>query len=469
MGKKSKRSRNKSGNSNAPTKPPALRTPVEETKDNLQFEDPFIDEAIVEEEEDIVEEQTNVEEKEQGIQVWNPYSTNTAVKLEMDESAYLMHHALSVEWPSLSFDFIRDSLGEARTRFPHILYCVAGTQAPSHNKIQLLKLSDLDKIRHETEDDVLGEEYDKPDDDSSSSSDEESVDLDPILESFEYSHSGGSNRVRVQPHSTIVSSWSDDGNVYLYDVEPLMNQCSGSSNTSTTNTKQPFFTYSGHSNEGFAMDWSHVDKQHLATGDVDGNIHIWQQTNTHEYSVTPMYESEHSVEDLQWSPTESTVLAACTCQGFVNIYDTRAPHRSMISNRLSSVDINVMSWNSLVGNLLSTGDDNGVVSVWDLRNFQKSKPLARFTSHQTPITSLEWHPTDESMLAVTDDVGAYVYDLSVEEEYATSGESEGIPPQLLFCHKGSELFKEVHWHPQISSCLMTTALSGFSVFIPSNL
>ena len=122
-----------------------------------------------------------------------------------------------------------------------------------------------------------------------------------------------------------------------------------------------------------------------------------------------------------------------------------------------------------MGNLLSTGDDDGVVSVWDLRNFQKSKPLARFTSHQTPITSLEWHPTDESMLAVTDDVGAYVYDLSVEEEYTTLGESEDIPPQLLFCHKGSELFKEVHWHPQISSCLMTTALSGFSVFIPSNL
>jgi ribosome assembly protein RRB1 len=36
-------------------------------------------------------------------------------------------------------------------------------------------------------------------------------------------------------------------------------------------------------------------------------------------------------------------------------------------------------------------------------------------------------------------------------------------------HCGSEQFKEVHWHPQISSLLMTTALSGYSVFVPSNL
>jgi ribosome assembly protein RRB1 len=75
-------------------------------------------------------------------------------------------------------------------------------------------------------------------------------------------------------------------------------------------------------------------------------------------------------------------------------------------------------------------------------------------------------------LATSDDVGTYVYDLSVEEDvetmHGTDGQSD-VPPQLLFVHCGSEQFKEVHWHPQISSCLMTTALTGFSIFIPSNL
>lgn len=98
-------------------------------------------------------------------------------------------------------------------------------------------------------------------------------------------------------------------------------------------------------------------------------------------------------------------------------------------------------------------------------------PLARFTPHKSPLNSVEWHPTDESMLAVTDDAGAYIYDLSVEEDETTTSKSPSldVPPQLLFVHSGSEQFKEIHWHPQISSCLMTTALSGYSVFIPSNL
>ena len=104
-------------------------------------------------------------------------------------------------------------------------------------------------------------------------------------------------------------------------------------------------------------------------------------------------------------------------------------------------------------------------------------PLARFTAHRNPITGLEWHPTDESMLAVSDEAGAYIYDLSIEEdEPQDGGAGEGagggdgeLPPQLLFVHCGSESVKEVHWHPQVASMVMTTALSGFSLFIPSNL
>jgi ribosome assembly protein RRB1 len=113
-----------------------------------------------------------------------------------------------------------------------------------------------------------------------------------------------------------------------------------------------------------------------------------------------------------------------------------------------------------------------VFSVWDLRNFQSqaSKPLARFKCHKKPITSLEWHPTDESMILVTDDDATYIYDLSIEEDDAETKEGlEGIPPQLLFIHCGSEQTKEAHWHPQITSCVMTTALSGIDAFIPSNL
>ena len=37
-------------------------------------------------------------------------------ELEVDNSTYEMLHRLTVEWPILSFDFVRDSLGQQRTK-----------------------------------------------------------------------------------------------------------------------------------------------------------------------------------------------------------------------------------------------------------------------------------------------------------------------------------------------------------------
>lgn len=78
------------------------------------------------------------------------------------------------------------------------------------------------------------------------------------------------------------------------------------------------------------------------------------------------------------------------------------------------------------------------------------------------------------MIVVSDEDATYIYDLSIEEDEEEGGKVDaegydGIPPQLLFVHCGSQSTKEAHWHPQISSLIMTTALSGYSAFIPSNL
>ncbi|GKY97180.1 hypothetical protein MPSEU_000676400 [Mayamaea pseudoterrestris] len=504
MGKKTKRNRPaKADNNDSKSKSPlapALREAKEETKDNLRFEDPF-PEIVAEDEDDEQWEDADDVDDDQGneggdgdgmevIQSWNPLTGEPLEpgKLEMDPSAYKMVHFLTGEWPSLSFDFIRDDLGDARTKFPHSLIAAIGTQADraGQNSLTVMKLADLSKVQQETDDDILGEEYDpEKDDESADEESDDEVDLDPIMEHYSIPHYGGVNRVRCMPQRTeIVATWSDQGTVNLFNVSSILQRFSTSEGKTTKMNdipKKPFFSYKGHSTEGYALDWSLQKQGLLASGDCSGSIHLWNPREEGSYAVSSFYESSNttdrlvdvnpSVEDLQWSPTEATVFGAAECGGYIRIFDTRAPHKAMLGHKIhaNGADVNVLSWNRLVSNLLATGGDDGTLSVWDLRHFSKESPdpLARFTVHKTPITSVEWHPTDESMLAASDDSGAYVYDLSVEED-ATTKDLE-IPPQLLFVHCGSEQFKEVHWHPQISSCLMATALSGYSVFIPSNL
>mmetsp|Transcript_5217 Transcript_5217/g.7720 ORF Transcript_5217/g.7720 Transcript_5217/m.7720 type:complete len:556 (-) Transcript_5217:393-2060(-) len=555
MGKKSKRKQSSGGsnakNSNKTTakrddRPSA--TLLDETPDNLHFEDPFEDvyeqeNAVMggeeEEEEEGMMEDNDKEQGEQQqqqqmnetkIQSWNPLTSTLepGTKLEVDESAYKMHHSLTPEWPALSFDIVRDTLGESRTRFPHSMVVAAGSQADraDRNKLTIMKLTDLartgrrQKTEKELDDEILGEEYDKGDDtdddedvdDGEDSDDDELEDIDPILEHFSLRHNGGVNRVRVMPQRPeVVATWSDSGAVHLYNIRGVLDSfnrsaglvegntagtgTSGSSSSRSKIARDPFFVYRGHSTEGYAMDWSPVNEGHLATGDCDGNIHLWSPVEGYSnycnssFKVSNAYgpSSEEnidnpSVEDIQWSPTEKTVLAAAECGGYIKIYDTRCSGRAMLSRKIheNSADVNVISWNPIISNLLASGGDDGLFSVWDLRNFQSKdappQPLARFTCHKKPITSLEWHPSDESMIVVSDEDGTYIYDLSIEED-EDEGEAKAemagvdgtIPPQLLFVHCGSESTKEVHWHPQITSCVMTTALSGYSVFIPSNL
>lgn len=71
--------------------------------------------------------------------------------LEPDDSVYEMRHSMQVKWPSLSFDVLRDNLGDQRQRYPATAYIAAGTQAPSakENELSVYKMSALHKTQND--------------------------------------------------------------------------------------------------------------------------------------------------------------------------------------------------------------------------------------------------------------------------------------------------------------------------------
>ncbi|KAL9557936.1 hypothetical protein MBANPS3_001166 [Mucor bainieri] len=453
------------------------RRAPEEKNEMGDFEDAWEDEM---EEEEIVEsndmddegedgmdvdEKEEEEEKEEDLKLYLPGQPLAEGEvLEADQSVYVMLHNLDVRLPFLSFDILEDKLGEERKNYPATAYVAAGTSLPGdrNNEVLVMKMSSLHKTQQ---------------DDSDDEDDPDALDEDPVLEYRSLPHNGCVNRLRVMPQQqekSIAATWSETGKVHVWDLTAPMASLEVPGTPSNTQQK-PLFTINNHGREeGYAMDWSGLEAGRLLTGDNNGRIYhsIISPTGVNTENVA-FREHKSSVEDLQWSPTERNVFASCSADQTVKIWDTRNKKRSAVGIHASNSDVNVITWNKKASYLLASGHDDGVFSVWDLRTFKggasQPTPVATFKWHNGPITSIEWHPTEESVLAVSGaDNQLTLWDLSVEPDTEQEGRltNEGVevPPQLLFVHQGQEDIKELHFHRQIPGCIISTASTGLNIF-----
>ena len=399
--------------------------------------------------------------------------------LAPDLSTYEMLHTLEPTWPCLSFDIVRDGLGDSRKSYPATVYAVAGTQAAqgrdSENQIMVMKLSGLSR----------NDQAANLDSDSDSDDDEENA--DPILETKAIPLTCTTNRIRVhstqqttsaQPPSTIAAAMQESGEVLIFDVTPQLRAFDTPGYQIPPTATKPLATIRAHKkNEGYALDWSPlVSEGKLLTGDSKGSIFVTTRTDGGGFVTAnaPYTGHDGSVEEVQWSPNEREVFASASSDGTVRIWDARSKtRRPAVSVHASTSDANVLSWSKQTPHLLASGHDDGTWSVWDLRQWKspdtaaKSKPVAHFDFHKEQITSVEWHPSDDSIVSVcAGDNTLTLWDLAVElddEESRYTADVKDVPPQLLFVHYMDGV-KEAHWHPQMSGALMATGGSGFGVF-----
>ena len=146
----------------------------------------------------------------------------------------------------------------------------------------------------------------------------------------------------------IVGVWSDQGVVSIYNIAPQLAALeSGQSAAGQAGATSPVFQLKNHRSEGYAIDWSACDKGKLATGDCTGKIFITSPTeNGWMADSRPFVSHQASVEDLQWSPSESTVFASASVDRTVKIWDTRNQNRTaMLSVNAHDSDVNVINWN----------------------------------------------------------------------------------------------------------------------------
>lgn len=149
--------------------------------------------------------------------------------------------------------------------------------------------------------------------------------------------------------------------------------------------------------------------------------------------------------------------------------------KAQISFRAHDCDVNVISWNTTSKFLLASGDDKGEFRIWDLRMLNPSTfeqktfdSITRIRWHTQAITSLQFEPGEDSVLAVSSaDNKLTIWDFSVEVDESSAQNGEDIPPQLMFLHQGQSNIKELRFHPYYKEMILTTAEDSYNIFRPN--
>ncbi|KAG5518603.1 hypothetical protein PMAC_003000 [Pneumocystis sp. 'macacae'] len=418
-----------------------------------EFEDPWEDE--IESEQEYIEDSEDSLHNKTNVYLPSSRSLKEDEVLEPDQSAYEMLHSISVQWPCLSFDILEDNLGIKRTNYPATMYFVSGSQADTkkNNVINVIKLSHLCKTQY--------------DENSSINSNDSITNENPVLEYRSLPTFGTTNCIRAfsKNEDYFVASFSETGKVHIWNIAPHISSINNSETYITKDNNSPIYTISNHKTEGYAINWNPLSSYNfLISGDNNGYIYLTSLSETSWFTEkTPFLGHISSVEDLSWSPSEKNVFASAGSDGTIKIWDIRnKKHKPALSVDIHpGIDINVISWNKNVSYLMATGADDG--------NSSTPSSIASFTWHSAPITSIEWHPSEKSVISVADNSHVSLWDLSVEidDEDQITKEIEGldhIPSQLMFIHMGGKDIKETHWHPQIPGCVISTSSIGIQIF-----
>ena len=154
-----------------------------------------------------------------------------------------------------------------------------------------------------------------------------------------------------------------------------------------------------HTDAVMALDWSKVHRQVIASGSADNTVKIWDITkaSSEGANVSTFTHHKDKVQSVVWHPSEGTLLATGSYDRTVAVVDARSTNQNCKRVKLSA-DCETLAWDPHNSQYLTAATEDGVLSCWDVRNFDK--PVWSFiVAEYGGVSDMSYNPNVPGMLA----------------------------------------------------------------------
>lgn len=254
-------------------------------------------------------------------------------------------------------------------------------------------------------------------------------------------HPGEVNKARYQPqNANIIATFSPDHNVYVWD------RTKHSSVPQDDSAPKPQATLTGHTGEGFALEWNPHTEGQLLSGGEDKMVNLWdlpRDFSLETKTLKPARQFSHhsaTVNDVQYHPEHGKNLFGSVSDDLtIQIMDLRSKSDTkpaIIFKNAHSDDINTLAFHPTMDKLLATGSADKTIGLFDLR-FPNHGRIGSLEGHQDVISKVDWHPHEPAILASSsDDRRTIFWDISQTGSEQSPEDAEDGPPEMLFMHGG---------------------------------